>query len=104
MGSNLGDKVEDESIEVSEKVAELMEMPEEERVEYCKNVIKAVAKGFEDIGELKTNIAKAKALKSYLAELNENMEEIRACVLYTIKKEFRDTYIDLLEQFAETSL
>lgn len=90
-------------VEVSEKVAELMEMEEEERVEYCKKVIKAVADGFKEINEIKAKIGQARALKEYLKEIEENMEEIRVVVLYTMKEEFRETYLELLEMFAKSS-
>lgn len=91
-------------VEVSEKVAELMEMGEEERVEYCKGVIKAVVGGFKEINSLSSKIAQARALKDYLKELEEKMEEIRVAVLYTIKEEFRETYLELLEMFAKSGL
>lgn len=94
----------EEIIEVSEAVAELMEMGEEERVEYCKSVVKAVAEGFKEIKEIGHKVKQARAMKEYLAELNENMEEIRVAVIYTIKPEYRDTYIDLLEEFGDLSL
>lgn len=98
------EKPKEDVVEVSEKVAELMEMGEEERVEYCKKVIKAVGKGLEEIGQIKSKIAQARAIKGYFKEIEEEMEEIRVAVLYTIKPEFRETYLELLEMFSKTNL
>lgn len=104
MGKELSSEVDDGSIEVNEEVAELMEMDEEERNEYCKEVIMAVAKGFEDILQISGKIPQAKALKEYMGELQEKMSEIRVVLFYTIKPEFRDVYLKLIETFSGVSL
>jgi len=101
----LADKVEgDDGIEVSQSVAELMEMEAQERVEYCKQVIKTVGDGFKEIAKIDKRIAQARALKSYMEELKENMEDIRTAILYTIKPQFRDVYLDLLEELGSLGL
>lgn len=98
------DKVEEDTVEVSEAVAELMAMGEEERIEYCRKVIRAIGEGFKECMTGGSKIAQARAIKDYVAELREQADDIRAAMLFTIKKEFREIYIELLEAFTEISL
>ena len=80
----------------------LMAFPEEERNQYCIDTIKAVAKGLQDVAQIKGKIAQVKALKKYMKSLREKKDEIMAPLLYTIKPEFRDTFIELLQNFSDS--
>ena len=80
----------------------LMAYPEAERNQYCIDTIMAVAKGLGDVAKIKGKIVQVKALKKYMKSLRDKKDEIMAPILYTIKPEFRDTYIELLQNFSDS--
>ena len=78
----------------------LMALPEEVRVKYCIEVIIALADTAEKIAGIKGKLPQLKAVKEFLAELRTKKDEILPIILFTIKPEFRDTYLELLDTFS----
>jgi len=80
----------------------LMALPEEVRNKYCIDTMMAVADGLEQVTKIKGKIVQMKAMKKFLKSLREKKEEIMTPIIYTIKPEFRDTYIELLQRFSDS--
>jgi len=93
----------EEELEVYEYYAEeLMKLPEKERVEYCKRVIEAVVDALVKVKEVKAKVEQYKRAKKLYEELHRKRFELLPVFLYTIKPEFRDTYLDLLEKLGSS--
>jgi hypothetical protein len=82
-------------------VHSLMALPESARNKYCIDTMMAVADGLEQVTKVKGKILQIKAMKKFLKSLREKKEEVMTPIIYTIKPEFRDTYIELLQRFSD---
>jgi hypothetical protein len=78
----------------------LMAFPEEERDQYCIDVIKSLADAAENIAKIKGKIPQAKALKAFIKDLQNKRDEIEPVFFYMIKPEFRDVFLDLIKRFS----
>lgn len=83
-----------------EATSTLMAIPEEMRVKYCKDVLMAVVAGVEKVVSIDGKIPQFKAAQKLQKELMEQRFELIPAVLFTVKPEFRDFYMDLLEKFS----
>ncbi len=86
---------------VKYNVHSLMAFPEDARNKYCIDTMLAVIRGLKPISKIKGKIPQYKALKKYFASLRDKKEEIMTPVLYMIKPEFRDTFLDALDEIAD---
>lgn len=83
-----------------EATSELMEMSEEDRATYCKGAIMAVVEAVEKVKSVDGKIPQMKAAQKLQKELMGQRFELIPVVLFTVKSEFRDFYMDLLERFS----
>jgi len=90
---------EDDEIDVG-PVHALLAIPEPQRSEYVKEIVKSLADALENITKMKAKIKQAKALKAFLKDLEAKRDEIEPALFYIIKPEFRETVIELLERFS----
>lgn len=83
-----------------EATSALMALPEKMRAQYCKGVIMAVVEGVEKVRKIDGKIPQAKAVQRLQKELMEQRFDLIPVVMFTVKPEFRDFYMELLERFA----
>jgi len=88
----------DEKVDLS-ALEYLMSLPPDIRDKYCIDTILALADAAEKITKMKGKIPQARAAKKFMSDLTAKMNEILPIVIYTVKDQFRDTYVGLLEKF-----
>ena len=92
----------DEKVDL-EALEYLMSLSPDVRDKYCIDTILALADAAEKIANMKGKIPQAKAAKKFFVDLKAKMNEILPIVMYTVKDQFRDTYVSLLEKFRKFS-
>ena len=79
------------------------EMTEEEKQEYVKEVIRSFAQAVKTVMEEKNLIAKKKLYDQLVAELQAKGPIIVSALLYAIKPEFKEVFIELFQALAPLS-
>ena len=80
-----------------EEAKYLMKLPEEKRVEYVRKVLLSLANAVGKVMAEKNKIKRLKLLKKLQKEFESNKETIIVCLLYTIKDEFRDIVLKIMD-------
>jgi hypothetical protein len=93
-GAELSETIKDE-IEYIQK-AGLADLTEEQRVEYVTQVIRALSRALEKVAAEPNLLNRAGKLKQLLNEWQAQGEQIILPLLYSVKPEFRQEYIQLL--------
>ena len=82
----------------------LLEIPEDQRIQYVYGVIESLAESLEKIKNQQGIIQQAALAKQLFQELQQNGPEIIYALLYAVKPEFRPAFYNLLEKVATTNL
>lgn len=80
----------------------LMALPKDVRDKHCKDVIMSILNTLEKINSIQGKILQMKALKAFTEDMKRKRSVIEPIILYTIKPEFRDFYLDLLDRIVIT--
>lgn len=72
----------------------------EQSVEYTINVLNALIQAIEQIAQIQGLLPKKKAIEQFLTEFDKKSPEIMTAILYSIKPEYRETYLKLFETLA----
>jgi len=74
-----------------------------ETIKYTKEVIDAVGEGIEKILKAKKQglIVQKRMGERFLEELKANKDEVMRAFLFSVKKEFRDTYLKWIRRIVE---
>ena len=78
----------------------LMSLTPEKRTQYVKGVIESLGDSFKEIANAKGKGRKAKAAFKFLKELNNKTTDILPPIVYSIKPEFQQVYIGVLQELA----
>lgn len=78
----------------------LIAYSEDQRIEYIKGVIEALAQAIEKITSQKGALNQLKMASDFLREWSQHQEELLPALIYTIKPEFRISYYQLLERLS----
>ena len=73
---------------------------------YCRDVIRTVAEGIVRVIEAKKQglIMQKKLADKFLAELRSRQDEVLKVFLYTVKPEFRDVYIEVMDKVTRAAV
>ena len=96
----MSDQPSEHSEDNSEKEAELIEA-----IEFSRRVISAVGDGLEKVLKAKDQgLIKQKRKATKLGKkLKKNQDEIMKAFLFSVKPEFRDTYIEVIKKVTEAA-
>ena len=85
--------------------AEWKEMSIVETINYSKGVIDAVGEGLIKVIEARRHglILQKKVGEKFFVEVKDNQDEIMRAFLFSVKKEFRDTYISLIQKIIKVA-
>ncbi len=70
---------------------------ERQRIDYVNKVVECLAQALIKINIQPNNLEKLKLFKQFMEEWEQKGEPIILTLLYSVKPEYRDTYIQLLE-------
>jgi DNA repair exonuclease SbcCD ATPase subunit len=79
----------------------LIELTEDQRIEYATQVIQALTKALYTIKSQQGTLNQLKLAQQFMNELKQNGKEIIIALMYTVKPEFRPAYYELLSLLSE---
>jgi len=82
------------------KEAGLADLTEEERIEYVNQIIRSIADALKRIASEKSPLVQLQLAKQLKTELEQQADTILPVILYAIKPEFRQTFLELIEALA----
>jgi len=73
---------------------------------YCEGVIRTIADGIVKVIEAKKQglIMQKKVADKFLAELRSRQDEVLKVFLYTVKPEFRDVYLEIMDRITRAAV
>ena len=74
--------------------------------EYCRGILRTIADGVVKVFMAKKQglIIQKKVADKFLAELRSRQDEVLRVFLYTVKPEFRDVYIEIMDKITKAAV
>lgn len=87
-----------------EESERLLQMPEPQRTAYVNNVILSLAQAINTIAQTQGLLNKKKKLEKLVEEWTKKSTKILPPLIYSIKPEFRQAYLELLDAISKLKI